>query len=82
MTKSRVLDADEVPLYLLPRTIARQLQLFGNAVYRISVKRTRWHLYNVTVRTKRIRKELRPAPVAVIEAVPVNSRGVRKRCGA
>jgi len=82
MTKSKALNATEVPLYLLPRTIKDQLRLFGDAVYRISVKRTHWHHYNVTVRTKQVRKELRPAPVAELEAAPVNSRGVRKRCEA
>jgi len=82
MTRSRALEATEVPLYLLPETIARQIRLFGNAVYRISVKRTRCHHYSSTVRTKRIPKELRPAPVAVVEAGPVNSRGIQRRPGA
>jgi hypothetical protein len=79
MTKSKALSAVSVPLYLLPRTIAHQLRLFGNAVYRISVKRTHRHQYNVTVRTKSVSRELRPVPVATVEAAPVNSRGIRRR---
>lgn len=82
MTKSKALSAVSVPLYLLPKTIAHQLRLFGDAVYRISVKRINHHHYNVIVRTKSVKRELRPAPVAAFEAVPVNSRGVKKRCGA
>jgi len=79
MTKSKLLEADEVPLYLLPKTIADQLRTFGDSVYRISVKRTHWHHYNVSVRTKSVRRELRPVPVAVVEAGVTNSRRVRTR---
>lgn len=79
MTKSKMLDATEVPLLLVPKTIAGQLRTFGGSVYRISVKRTRWHHYNVTVRTKSVRREVRPETVAVVEKGPVNSRGVRVR---
>jgi len=82
MTKSKALEATEIPLYLLPKTIARQINLFGDAVYRISVKRTHWHHYNVSVRTKTIRKELSIVPVAAIEGVRhlVKSRGTRRKC--
>lgn len=79
MTKSKTLEASEVPLHLLPKTIAHQLRTFGDAVYRISVKRTHWHHYNVSVRTKSVRRELSPAPVAVVRAGLVNSRGIRVR---
>ena len=79
MTKSKMLEASEVPLYLLPKTIANQLRTFGDAVYRISVKRTHWHHYNVSVRTKSVHRELSPVPIAVVEAGLTNSRGIRIR---
>lgn len=67
MAKSLSVTASEVPLYLLPRAIAELIRRKGNAVYRISVKRTHWHHYNVSVRTKRIKRELALVPVVVFD---------------
>ena len=76
--------AFEIPLYLLPEVIARFIRTKGEAVYRISIARTHWHHYNVSVRTKRIKRELAPEPVAVISPVPgdVNPRKSGRRCAA
>jgi hypothetical protein len=63
MPKSKSITEGEVPLYLLPRAIARQICRIGDSVYRISVKRTHWHHYNISVRTKSLPKELAPARV-------------------
>jgi hypothetical protein len=63
MSKSRSVTEGEVPLYLLPHTIARQIYRVGDSVYRISVKRTHWHHYNISVRTKSLPKELALARV-------------------
>lgn len=60
MLRNRSVTQGEVPLYLLPRSIALQINRFGDSVYRISVKRTHWHHYNVSVRTKSLPKELAP----------------------
>ena len=79
MPKSKSITAGEIPLYLLPRAIALQINRMGDKVYRISVKRTHWHHYNVSVRTKSVCRELRPVPVAVVETGLTNSRGVRIR---
>jgi hypothetical protein len=84
MTKRRSRTETEVPLYLLPLAIARRVREWGEVVYRISIVRTRWHHYNVTVRTRRIKKELAPVPVAVFEPVPGpagTQAGKRKRRG-
>jgi hypothetical protein len=64
MSKSKSVTEGEIPLYLLPRAIARQITRFGDSVYRISVKRTHWHHYNISVRTKSLPKELVPCRVA------------------
>ena len=84
MTKSLSTQAAEIPLYLLPKVIARLIRLKGDAVYRISIARTHWHHYNVSVRTKRIRRELAPVTVAVIEPVPAGAkqRTSGRRCTA
>jgi hypothetical protein len=52
MTRIRSATETKVPLYLLPRTITGLLIKRGDAVYRISVKRTCCHHYNISVRTK------------------------------
>jgi hypothetical protein len=70
MVKGRSRTETEIPLYLLPQAIARRIREWGDVVYRISIVRTRWHHYNVTVRTRRIKKELAPEPVIVISPVP------------
>ena len=67
MPKSKSVTEGEIPLYLLPRAIARQITRFGDSVYRISVKRTHWHHYNVSVRTKSLPKELTPCRVARLD---------------
>ncbi len=80
MTKRLSVQAAEIPLYLIPKVVARLIQLKREAVYRISVVRTRWHHYNVRVRTRRIKRELEPVPVAVIGAV-AGSRAKRNLDG-
>ena len=63
MPKSKSVTEGEIPLYLLPHAISRQIFRIGDSVYRISVKRTHWHHYNISVRTKSLPKELAPARV-------------------
>ena len=59
MTERRSKSETEIPLFLIPTVIARQIKEQGDDVFRISVKRTHWHHYNVTVRTKQVHRELR-----------------------
>ncbi|MGD0081552.1 MAG: hypothetical protein ABSB80_13005 [Methanoregula sp.] len=67
MPKSKSVTEGSIPLYLLPRAIARQIARIGDSVYRISVKRTHWHHYNISVRTKSLPKELAPARVTRLD---------------
>ena len=69
MPKSKSVTEREIPLYLLPRAIALQINRRGDSVYRISVKRTHWHHYNISVRTRSLPKEL-AAPRPVKQASP------------
>jgi hypothetical protein len=63
MTARRSATETHIPLYLIPHVIARQINTQGEDVYRISVKRILWHHYNVTVRTKSLKRELKPRNV-------------------
>jgi hypothetical protein len=89
MMKRRSKTESGIPLWFLPHAIASRIREWGGAVYGISVKRTHWHHYNVTVRTKRIKKELAPVPVAVFDAVSGTGSGEKyhtakkdRRCAA
>jgi hypothetical protein len=64
MVRIRANDQDEIPLFLLPRIIAEQVLKTGDRIYRISVKRTHWHHYNVSIRTKALPRELAPGCTA------------------
>jgi hypothetical protein len=68
MPKSKSVTESGIPLYLLPGTIARHINRIGDPVYRISVKRTHWHHYNISVRTKSLPKELVSYRVARLTA--------------
>jgi hypothetical protein len=57
MTARRSATETEIPLYLIPTVIARQIKLHGGVVHRISVKRTCKHHYNITVHTKSLNRE-------------------------
>lgn len=73
MTRSLSARASEVPLYLIPKVIARLIQLKGEAVYCISVVRTHWHHYNVSVQSKI--RQLAPE-------LTKQEKKIRQRCGA
>ena len=59
MTARQSATETEIPLYLIPTAIARQINMWGEEVYRISVKRIHWHHYNITVRTKSLNREFK-----------------------
>lgn len=67
MDRVRSNDQKEIPLFLLPQVIAKQIRTAGDRIYRISVKRTHWHHYNVSVRTKSLPRELAQGRTIVCE---------------
>ena len=75
MKQSRSVKEISVPLYLLPREIAYQINQMGDSVYRISVKRTHRHHYNISVRVKVLPKELAPACSCIVYVPAIRSPG-------
>ena len=59
MTARRSATETGITLYLIPTAIARQIKLHSGVVYRVSVKRTCRHHYNITVRTKSLNREFK-----------------------
>ncbi|MDO9034157.1 MAG: hypothetical protein Q7U51_03015 [Methanoregula sp.] len=66
MTQNRSVKENSVPLYLLPMEIANRINQMGDSVYRISVKRTKQHHYNISVRVRALPKELTPACSCIV----------------
>lgn len=81
MPKSKSVTEGEVPLYLLPRAIALAINRMGDSVYRISVKRSHWHHYNISVRTKSLPKELAPPRVKTRDRSGDPVAGLRSSTG-
>jgi hypothetical protein len=69
VTKRLSLRETGVPLYLVGQVVSRLVRERGEKVYRISVKRTHWHHYNVSVRTRSPPRELRARKDPVPEPV-------------
>ena len=67
MTGAKSIRATDVPLYLIPQEITRLIRSRGERVYRISVVRSHYHHYNISVRTRSLPKELMPAREPVPE---------------
>jgi len=83
MTKARSRTETEIPLYLLPTKVAEKVQEWGGKLYRISVRRTHWHYYNVTVRTKPQRREIVLRDIAVVSSSgPVAGESHKRVVGA
>jgi hypothetical protein len=59
MIARRSATGNGIPLYLILDGIARRIKMQGDEVLRISVKRTHWHHYTISVRTKSLPGELR-----------------------
>lgn len=60
MTRAKSTRTNEIPLFLVPQAVTRLIRERGEKVYRISVKRTHYHHYNISVRTRSLPKELQP----------------------
>ena len=49
----------DIPLYLIPDIVKRGVVTHGQALERVIVSKTRNHFYNVSIRTRRVKRELR-----------------------
>jgi hypothetical protein len=49
----------DIPLYLIPDIVKRGVVTHGQTLERVIVSTTRNHFYNVSIRTRRVKRELR-----------------------
>ena len=72
MTPPLSIRVTEIPLYLIPQAITKMVRERGDSVYRISVKRSGRHYYNISVRSRSHARELRCRQA---EPVPMSQGG-------
>jgi hypothetical protein len=51
----------DIPLYLIPDIVKRGVVTHGETLERVIVSKTGNHFYNVSIRTRRVKRELRSA---------------------
>jgi len=51
----------DVPLFLIPHIIQNGIRIHGEEVERITIKKTYMHVYSLSIRTRSVKRELRPA---------------------
>ena len=49
----------EIPLFLIPPVIQREICRAGEELERIVIKKTGRHYYNISIRTRSVNRELR-----------------------
>lgn len=81
MGRVRLNEETGIPLFLLPHAIALQIKKRGDLIYRISVKRTCWHHYNVSVRIKSLPRELASGCGTVVRSPALPGPGKRGVAG-
>jgi len=64
----------DIPLYLIPDIVKREVRTHGDELERVIVRKTRSHFYNVSIRTKPIKRELRGGGTCVGIRRPATSR--------
>ena len=51
----------DIPLYLISHIVKREVSTHGEELERVIVRKTGSHFYNISVRTRPVRRELRSA---------------------
>ena len=49
----------DIPLFLIPYIVMREVRSHGEELERVIVRKTSSHFYNVSIRTRPIKRELR-----------------------
>jgi len=49
----------DIPLYLVPHIVARGIRKNGDEIEQVIIKKTHRHFYDISIRTRPVRKEFR-----------------------
>jgi hypothetical protein len=77
MPRAPLKTEPDIPLFLIPHVIQKQIRLLGENVERVVVRKTASHFYNISIRTRAIKRELfgRRAGTRNLAAVPAGEDG-------
>jgi hypothetical protein len=67
----------EIPLYLIPHMITKRIRRHGDALERIIVCKSGSHYNNISIRTRRVKRDLRPCR----RPVTAGDDSTAKKCG-
>lgn len=51
----------DIPLFLIPHVIQNGILIHGEEVERVTIRKTFTHVYSMSIRTRSVKRELRPA---------------------
>jgi hypothetical protein len=54
----------DIPLFLIPHVVLRGVRTHGEELERVIVSKTRSHFYNVSIRTRPVKRELKAKQAA------------------
>jgi hypothetical protein len=52
----------DIPLFLIAHIVQREVRSNGEALERVIVRKTRSHFYNISLRTRPVKRELKGGP--------------------
>lgn len=64
----------DIPLFLIPHIVMRGVRDHGDELERLIVKKTRSHFYNVSIRTRPIKRELGKMQITAESPIMVHRR--------
>jgi hypothetical protein len=56
----------DIPLFLIPHVLLREVRSHGEELERVIIRKTRSHFYNISIRTRLIKRELKGARLKVL----------------
>ncbi len=59
MPRRPALIERDIPLFLIPHIVRREVRTHGEELERVVIRKTRSHFYNVSIRTRPIKREFK-----------------------
>lgn len=59
MPRRAAIVEPDVPLFLIPHVILKGIRTHGDELERVTVKKTRSHVFTISIRTRPVKRELR-----------------------
>ena len=75
MPRRKTIVESDVPLFLIPHTIMKRIRIHGEETESVVVRKSRRHFYNISIRTKPVKRELKPRGTGRGTPVPPGGSG-------